>query len=176
MKYQPIQIQFIMPSKSSAWARRSYRHLQHLIQTKGSVQLEITHCQQTEDAINARLIFKESNSPEKEASQLPVQTVFVESDLCSETDVMIAARDVMNNPAYPTLKPNQRLYTLMTVLDKPVRVQLLCKVCMNILQLRSETIRGALNKNRSLYLSPKHGIWCTVQLAKRLGLQEYRER
>ncbi len=175
MKYQPIQIQFIMPSKASAWARRSYRHLQHLIVSKGAVNLELTQCRQNEDAFNARLIIKELTPPEDAPRPIIQKVDFCESDLCSETGIAAAAREVLRNPAYPTLKPNQRLYTLMALLDKPVRVQQLCRVCGQILHLRSETVRGALNKNRSLYVSPKHGIWCTSQLAKSLGLKEYRD-
>ncbi|GEM_PF-6040842 len=175
MKYQPIRIQFIMPSRASAWAKRSYRHLQRLIRTKGAVNLELTQCCRDKDAFNARLIFKESEPLEDAAPQHVIpQLEFGESDLCSENCITAAAREVLKNPAYPTLKPNQRLYTLMAQLDKPVRVQLLCRVCAQILHLRAETIRGALNKNRSLYISPKHGIWCTVQAAERLGLREHR--
>ena len=176
MKYHPIKIQFILPAKSSIWAKRSYRHLQHLIRTKGTVNLELKKCNQSKDSFTARIVFRDE-SPTTEEAELPSKRIdFSDSELCSIEELTMAAQAILDNSVYLTLKPNQRLYALMTQLTKPVRVNLLCQICDQILELRSATIRGTLNKNRSLYVSPKHGIWCTAQLAEKQGWQEYRRQ
>ena len=173
MKYHPIKIQFILPEKSSIWAKRSYRHLQQLIRTKGTVNLELRKCNQSKDNFTARIVFKDESQNTEEV--LPSKGIeFSDSELCSNQELTMAAQALLDNSVYPTLKPNQRLYALMTQLTKPVRVHLLCQICAQMLGLQSTTIRGTLNKNRTLYVSPKHGIWCSIQLAEKHGWQEYR--
>lgn len=173
MKCHPIQIQFIMPSKSTAREKRSYRYLQRIIRKKDVVNLEFTRCSHSDDTFTARFVFKELPSQDVETSGVEGMAFSVD-ELCGLEDVVLAAKETLKSPVYPTLRPNQRLYSVMALLNKPVRVQLLCKVCGDELKLRPETIRGALNKNRSVYVSPKHGVWCTIQLAEKLGLQDHR--
>ena len=161
MKKQPIKLQLIMPSHASPGTRAKFRYLRKLISGKHTIHLQLTPSQYSEGEFIAHISFNEEVSD-------PVVEL-EEQDYATEADVCEAIDEFLNNPLAPASKPSQRVYAVISALNKPVRLQMLCDICWEKLSLKRETIRGTLNKNRDLYLSPKHGVWCTTKLAERMG-------
>ena len=163
MKNQPIRLQFIMPKGATPTTRKNYCNLRKLISQKNTIHLQLTPSTENEGEFYARILFKEEEKGESASVELQ------NSEYATESDIRRAAETFKQNPLAKSMRPAQCLYAVMSSLEKPVQLQTLCKVCYEALGLRPETIRGTLNKKRELYLSPKHGIWCMVELAERMG-------
>lgn len=163
MRNQPIRLQFIMPKAATPSTRKNYCNLRKLISQKNTIHLQLTPSSEREGEFYARILFKE----EEEESAAPVE--LHDSEFALESDIRRAADTFRQNPLAKSMRPAQCVYAVMSNLEKPVQLQTLCKVCYEMLGLRPETIRGTLNKKRELYVSPKHGVWCTVEHARRMG-------
>ena len=161
MKKQPIQLQLIMPKHASPGTRAKFRYLRKLISGKHTIQLRLTAILETEGEFIAHISFHEGDAA-------PVVEL-TEQDYATEADVRSVVAEFLKNPLAATQKPSQRVYAVISALHKPVRLQLLCDICREMLKLKPETIRGTLNKNHARYLSPKHGVWCSAELAERMG-------
>ena len=163
MRNQPIRLQFIMPKGATPNTRKNYCNLRKLISQKNTIHLQLTPSSENEGEFYARILFKE------EAKATPKPVELQASEFATESDILHAVEAFKQNPLAKSMRPAQCVYAVMSALEKPVQLQTLCKVCYEVLGLRPETIRGTLNKKRELYVSPKHGIWCMVELAERMG-------
>ena len=162
MRNLPIKLQFIIPRHASPASKSKYRHLKKLISGNNTIHLHLTPSKEVAGEFVAHISIKEPacDSPEIELNDL---------DMACESDIRRVSEELLKNPLAKSLGPAQRIYAVMSGLNKPVRLQTLCQICYETLKLSPETIRGTLNKKRSLYLSPKHGIWCTMDLGKQMG-------
>ena len=163
MRNHPIRLQFIMPKGATPKTRKNYCNLRKLISQKNTIHLQLTPSTENEGEFYARILFKE------EDKSSPADIEHQDFELATDSDIRLAADTFKQNPLAKTMRPAQCVYAVMTNLEKPVQLQTLCKICYEVLGLRPETIRGTLNKNRTVYLSPRHGIWCTVEFAERMG-------
>ena len=163
MRNQPIRLQFIMPKAATPSTRKNYCNLRKLISQKNTIHLQLTPSSENEGEFYARILFKEEETAFNTIAEMQ------DSDLATEAEVLLAINNFKQNPLSKSMRPAQCVYAVMSNLEKPVQLQILCKVCYEVLGLRPETIRGTLNKKRMLYLSPRHGIWCTVEFAERMG-------
>lgn len=167
MRNQPLIIQFIMPEHASLMARATYRHLRKQLSQNHTIQLQLTPSKGEKGEFFAQVSFKELEM---------VQTTneLKDADLASESDIRNAIHEFQSNPLASNMKPSQCIYAIMSILKKPVILQCFCRLCYETLSLCPETIRGTLNKKRTLYISPKHGVWCTLEVGNHLGLQDCR--
>ena len=163
MRNQPIRLQFIMPKGATPTTRKNYCNLRKLISQRNTIHLQLTPSAENEGEFYARILFKE----EEKGSVASVE--LHNSEYATESEIRCAAETFKQNPLAKSMRPAQCVYAVMSSLEKPVQLQTLCKVCYEVLGLRHETIRGTLNKKRELYVSPKHGIWCTKELGARMG-------
>ena len=167
MRNQPIKLQFIMPRHATPSAKANYRHLRKLISQNNIIQLRLSPSKEVDGEFVAHISFKEPDN-EQLAAELN------DDDLACESEIRSAVQEFLSNPLAGTMKPSQCVYAVMTILNKPVALQLFCRVCFETLNLSPETIRGTLNKKRTLYISPKHGVWCTLETGNHLGLLDCR--
>ena len=166
MKEETIQLHFILPEHASAKTKRRFHYLQKLLSRSHSVNLHLSGLKKDNSGLVAQISFcQESMQPVQEP--LPME-------LSEAEDIRRAVLDFLENPLARSLLPAQQIHAVMGKLTKPVKLQVFSAVCYEVLHLSPETTRGTLNKKRSLYISPKHGIWCTTELGEQLGLQDCR--
>ena len=167
MKDEPIQLQFILPEHASSGTKRRFHYLRKLLMRSHAVSLHLSGLKKEEECLVARISFcQEETRPELELPPL---------DLSDAEEIRVAAQDFLQNPLAKSLLPAQQIHAVMASLTKPVKLQLFSAVCYEVLHLSPETTRGTLNKKRSLYISPRHGIWCTTELGERMGWQDCRQ-
>ena len=156
-----------MPKHASPMARATYRHLRKQLSQNHTIQLQITPSKGDNGEFFAHVSFKE-------LEMVQTSNELKDGDLASESDIRSAVHDFQSNPLASNMKPSQCIYAIMSILKKPVALHCFCRICFETLNLSPETIRGTLNKKRTLYLSPKHGVWCTHETGNHLGLQDCR--
>ena len=167
MKNQPITLQFVMPKHASAGAKQHFQYLRKLISRNETIHLQLSDVHADDHGFVARISFND-------ASQRIPEIKLDDDDLANEDDIRHAAERFLQNPLAKSLRPAQRVHAVMSILSKPVKLQTFCQICYETLRLSPETTRGTLNKNRSLYLSPKHGVWCTIELGDKMGWPDCR--
>ena len=156
-----------MPKRASAGAKQHFQYLRKLISHNDTINLQLSELRADDDGFVARITFSDS-------TVRPQEIDISDDDLANEDDIRHAAELFLQNPLAKSLRPAQRVHAVMSSLSKPVKLQTFCQICYETLRLSPETTRGTLNKKRSLYLSPKHGIWCTIELGDQMGWPDCR--